>query len=723
MNGKDDKDFLIRVKADINKATADLKKVAGQMKKTGDQGKKSSAGVDKMGKSMNQLITVAKIYIALRLARSVLLQADAFNVLQTRVKTATKNTGDYVQVSRELYDITQRNGAALNTTVSLFQSIARAAPELGASNKEVLTLVNTVEQLGIISGASKANLQAGLLQFSQGLSSGIFRAEEFNSLLENIPEVANRIAEGMGLTVGQLRQAVVDGNVLSKDVFDSLLKQSEDISKQFKDIPDSIERSETRFIDSWSRMLDAVDDKLKFTDLYKLLVNQGANAFNFLSDNLDEVDAGKFNSQISSAVDHVTKLVSKIDDLKRSDIKNAINLIDDNITAIGDRLSEIKNLESGVSFTIGSDGSGTIDQLTAAIENLRAQREKLIDALNGSNNNGSAEGLSKDAEKSVQAINKIIDALQAQIDTFGLTNEEMAIYQLHLQGASIDELSLAASLVRRIKAMDDAKKAQEEGQKVFEETRYEHEKLEAEIERLNELLHKGAIDWDTYNRAIALVETSLDELAGSDVWDELTDSVEGWGRETAAALADMTQTGDDLWRELANSIINQILRILYYQALIQPLLASFGFTGTGGTGGGGIGGGVSGPVGIAHSGGIAGQSGVTRTMPLSVFSNAPRFHNGRIPGLRSNEIPTILEDDEEVLTSNNPRHINNLGKGSEQNVKIEVTNKGGGKQAADVSVDRQGRDLVVGVILDDVESGGPISRSYQKTFKLNRTGG
>jgi hypothetical protein len=49
-------------------------------------------------------------------------------------------------------------------------------------------------------------------------------------------------------------------------------------------------------------------------------------------------------------------------------------------------------------------------------------------------------------------------------------------------------------------------------------------------------------------------------------------------------------------------------------------------------------------------------------LPNWIFDNAPRFHNGRIPGLKPGELAAVLKDDEEVLTRNNPRHIFNAGR-------------------------------------------------------------
>lgn len=62
-----------------------------------------------------------------------------------------------------------------------------------------------------------------------------------------------------------------------------------------------------------------------------------------------------------------------------------------------------------------------------------------------------------------------------------------------------------------------------------------------------------------------------------------------------------------------------------------------------------------------HSGGLAGQTYQRREVPAWLWSAAPRYHTGGIAGLAPNEVPTILEKGEEVLTRKDPRHRLNGG--------------------------------------------------------------
>jgi hypothetical protein len=62
----------------------------------------------------------------------------------------------------------------------------------------------------------------------------------------------------------------------------------------------------------------------------------------------------------------------------------------------------------------------------------------------------------------------------------------------------------------------------------------------------------------------------------------------------------------------------------------------------------------------SHGGGVVGSNGNhTRRVDSSWFAGAPRYHNGGLPGIQPNEVPSILEKGEEVLARDDPRNVLN----------------------------------------------------------------
>ena len=105
------------------------------------------------------------------------------------------------------------------------------------------------------------------------------------------------------------------------------------------------------------------------------------------------------------------------------------------------------------------------------------------------------------------------------------------------------------------------------------------------------------------------------------------------------------------FRDLANSILEDITRIALRSAVLGPLANWLG--GELGGIGGGLGGSLGGSLtaAVAHSGGVIGVSALPqRQVPAMAFAGAERFHGGGYPGLRPDEVPAILQRGERVLS-------------------------------------------------------------------------
>jgi len=247
------------VDAKLNSTTEELKKMQRAADGAGDELDDVGASASVVGGSLTRLIPIIASMGAVWAAWEGLQIADKMNVLDQRVRSATRSTGNYAAVSAELFQISQRTGTSLETNVGLFQSLARSSAELGATSGEILTLTELVGQLGIIGGSSAEAMSNGILQFSQAMAAGTVRAEEMNSILDNMPEVAAKIADGMELTVGELQMAVRKGTVLSKDVFETLLKMAPQIAAEMREIPVSLDRATTSLGNTFDKFLQKLD--------------------------------------------------------------------------------------------------------------------------------------------------------------------------------------------------------------------------------------------------------------------------------------------------------------------------------------------------------------------------------------------------------------------------------------------------------------------------------
>jgi len=214
-----------------------VKKVNDELKDLKRTGESADKTTKALGTSLKAIgVAVASLGLG-AIVSQLAKTADSMKLLEARTINASKSIALGVENFKELKKQATDAGVALEGTVQLFQRLSNTRNSIGATNAEILKLTDTVSKLGVISGASPEAIKNSMLQFSQAMAGGIVRAEEFNSVLENTPELAVKIAEGMGVSVGQLRKLVIEGNLLSKDVFNVLLKQSEQVNKEFATMP------------------------------------------------------------------------------------------------------------------------------------------------------------------------------------------------------------------------------------------------------------------------------------------------------------------------------------------------------------------------------------------------------------------------------------------------------------------------------------------------------
>jgi len=122
------------------------------------------------------------------------------------------------------------------------------------------------------------------------------------------------------------------------------------------------------------------------------------------------------------------------------------------------------------------------------------------------------------------------------------------------------------------------KRLMDEGRRVFEGTRTPAEQLNAEYGKLNDLLAKGAIDWDTYARAVMDAQDRLMPMGEESKAElsELQKAVEGWGKSSADAIVEFAMTGKSSFSDMVNSMLADLARMMVYRNITARLASAVG---------------------------------------------------------------------------------------------------------------------------------------------------
>jgi len=142
----------------------------------------------------------------------------------------------------------------------------------------------------------------------------------------------------------------------------------------------------------------------------------------------------------------------------------------------------------------------------------------------------SAVSVQEEADRMEAAVQNTINSMQSQLETFGMSSREAELYRLSLSGATDEQMFQAASLQEQISAMEEQAQAMARGEQITQSVATQEERRAQKTLELNDLLGRGAITQETYNRALGELYPKAEKAA--DAMSKLTTALTG----AAAAL-------------------------------------------------------------------------------------------------------------------------------------------------------------------------------------------
>ena len=185
--------------------------------------------------------------------------ADEWASVEGRISLVTDSLEEQKRVQESLFDMAQRNRQEYTATAGLFQSVARNKADLGLNTDQVLSLTDVIGKAMVIGGGSAGAQQAALVQLGQAMGAGALRGDELNSIMEQAPRLALMIADGFGVSVGQLRKMGKAGQLTSKELAAGLLKQAEKISAEFEKMPKTFGGSMTMLRNKMGQLINRLN--------------------------------------------------------------------------------------------------------------------------------------------------------------------------------------------------------------------------------------------------------------------------------------------------------------------------------------------------------------------------------------------------------------------------------------------------------------------------------
>lgn len=248
---------------DIEADVSGLLKAQGKANKSldsiGNSATNAAKKMDELQTNINRVAGAIAASLVVDWGKAFLVAADNMSQLNARIERLTGSAATASQTMQNLMRISSATGGSLQDTAKLWETLSTALRDTGATNGQIIQLTETLQKIGRIGGSSSEEMANALRQFGQSISSGTVRAEEFNSILEQMPELARQIAAGMGVSIGELRQLMLDGKLTAEDALNAIQKQTGSVNAEFEKLPRTLSQANTALTNSFLSMIDSVN--------------------------------------------------------------------------------------------------------------------------------------------------------------------------------------------------------------------------------------------------------------------------------------------------------------------------------------------------------------------------------------------------------------------------------------------------------------------------------
>ncbi|WP_455865394.1 tape measure protein [Pantoea agglomerans] len=186
--------------------------------------------------------------------------ADTMTKLQARIDRLSSSAKEGAATFQALSAIASASGSSLKDTEKLWETLTSSLKSAGASNAQILTLTDTLQKIGRIGGSSTEEMANALSQFGQSIAGGTVRAEEFNSIIEQMPELARQMASGLGISVGELRKRMLEGKLSAEDALNAIMTQTGLVNQEFSKLPRNVDQATNSLTISFQEFVKQIND-------------------------------------------------------------------------------------------------------------------------------------------------------------------------------------------------------------------------------------------------------------------------------------------------------------------------------------------------------------------------------------------------------------------------------------------------------------------------------
>lgn len=186
-------------------------------------------------------------YATIQTLSSTLSLSDQLTSTTARLNLMNDGLQTTQDLQNMIYLSAERARGSYQATADAVSKMGIMAGDAFSSSEEIIAFMEQVNKQFAIAGTEAAGVDAAMLQLTQAMGSGVLRGEEYNSILEQAPNIIQAIADYMEVPKGQLRDMAAEGQITAEIVKAAMFAAADDTNAKFESMPRTFSQIWTSF--------------------------------------------------------------------------------------------------------------------------------------------------------------------------------------------------------------------------------------------------------------------------------------------------------------------------------------------------------------------------------------------------------------------------------------------------------------------------------------------
>lgn len=216
--------------------------------KTGKKSKESAPktksygdGLENMGRKAERangkLRTLIGTMASLAALKGGMGATDTYTNTGARLSMITSSPEEQTALKGDIFAAARRSRGDYTDMANAVAKMKMLAGDTFGTNQEAVGFTELLNKSLKVSGAGQAEQNSAFLQLTQAMAAGKLQGDEFRSVMENAPMVANAISQYMGVSKGELKELSSDGMITADIIKNAMFQAADDINGKFDSMP------------------------------------------------------------------------------------------------------------------------------------------------------------------------------------------------------------------------------------------------------------------------------------------------------------------------------------------------------------------------------------------------------------------------------------------------------------------------------------------------------